>query len=144
MSVGHHAFNFRSIPFRAGWSPHVSRVSPNPHTRLERVDRQSFLRLDTICSGGFEHNPSLETVRCVMKRFGHCTRLNDWPWIEAEGRLTCGWLYQLSTPWGCLMGDEVDVLWHWETGCGNGDAVKKRQLLCKMEEAIKVYTQNNL
>lgn len=62
MSVGHHAFNFRCIPFRAGWSPHVSRVSLNSHTRLERVDKQNVLTLDTICVGGFEHNPSLETL----------------------------------------------------------------------------------
>ena len=40
----------------------MSRVSLNAHTRLERVDRQNFLRLDTICIGGFEHNPSLETL----------------------------------------------------------------------------------
>jgi hypothetical protein len=86
MNVGHYAFNFRCIPFRAGWSPHVNTVSLNSYTRLVRVDRQKFLRLDTFCIGGCPWR------RCcdVVKSFGHYTCLEEWLWSDTERHLTSG------------------------------------------------------
>ena len=37
-------------------------ITEHIHTRLERVDRQNFLRLDNVCNGGFEQNPSSESL----------------------------------------------------------------------------------